>query len=85
MQGREITAAEAAGMTRAQAIAALQHSPHEHDRRMGALLAAGPVIDAADVARLRDFYPRLTPMARAVGLAMRQMHADAVAWREGGL
>jgi len=85
MQGREITAAEAAGMTRAQAIAALQHSPHERDRRVGALLAAGPVIDGADVARLHGFVPRLTAMSRAVGLAMRQMQAEAAAWREAGL
>lgn len=43
------------------------------DKRLKALLAAGPKISRADRKRLRGFQPRVTPIALGVHMACMSM------------
>lgn len=73
-----ITEAEAVEFTREEAIAALAHSPSAADRRMAAVLAAGPAIKAGEESKLRTLKLRRAPVERALAQLGSEVRAQRI-------
>lgn len=78
-----LTAEEAAGMTRAEALAALASAEDvpEKDRRIAKIMLEGPVIEFAEEQRLLGLRLKRLPLVGAVRSALLELSADARAER----
>lgn len=78
-----LDADQAAGMTRAQALATLVTAEDvpEKDRRIAQIMLDGPVIELAEENRLLGIRPKRPPLTVAVAMALHELSADARAER----
>lgn len=78
-----LDAEEAAGMTRAEALAALVSAENvpERDRRIARIMIDGPVIEFAEEQRLLSLKLKRRPLEMAVRVALYELSADVRAER----